>query len=58
MAKDTTGFISNRILIPLFSQAVRMLEPGFSSAGDIDLLHTLSFGHSMGPLALLDLSLV
>jgi 3-hydroxybutyryl-CoA dehydrogenase len=54
MAKDAAGFISNRILTPFLLNAIRMLESGFASAEDIDLLHTLGLGHPMGPLTLLD----
>jgi len=57
MAKDAAGFVLNRNLTPLLLKTVRMFESGFVSAEDIDLLHTLGLGHSMGPLALLDLSL-
>jgi 3-hydroxybutyryl-CoA dehydrogenase len=55
MAKDAAGFVSNRILTPFLLNAIRMLENGFASAEDIDILHTLGLGHPMGPLALLDL---
>ena len=55
IAKDAAGFISNRILTPFLLNAVRMLESGFASAEDIDLINALGLGHPMGPLALLDL---
>ena len=55
MARDAAGFVSNRILTPFLLNAVRMLESGFASAEDIDVLHTLGLGHPKGPLALLDL---
>jgi 3-hydroxybutyryl-CoA dehydrogenase len=55
VARDAAGFLSNRILTPFLLNAVRMLEGGYTTAEDIDLLHTLGLGHPMGPLALLDL---
>lgn len=54
-AKDTPGFIVNRLLVPYMVDAVRALERGVASVTDIDLGMKLGAGHPIGPLALLDL---
>jgi 3-hydroxybutyryl-CoA dehydrogenase len=54
VAKDTPGFIVNRLLIPYILDAVRLLESGVASAEEIDAGMKLGCGHPMGPLALLD----
>jgi 3-hydroxybutyryl-CoA dehydrogenase len=53
-AKDTPGFIVNRLLVPYLLEAVRVLESGVASRDDIDQGMQLGCGHPMGPLALLD----
>lgn len=53
-ARDTTGFIVNRLLVPYMLDAVRVLESGVASKEDIDEGMKLGCGHPMGPLALLD----
>ena len=54
--KDTPGFIVNRILMPLFIEAMRILEEGIASPEDIDRAAKLGLNHPMGPLALADLT--
>jgi 3-hydroxybutyryl-CoA dehydrogenase len=54
--KDTPGFIVNRVLMPLFIEAMRILEEGIASAEDIDRAVKLGLNHPMGPLALADLT--
>jgi 3-hydroxybutyryl-CoA dehydrogenase len=54
-ATDTTGFIVNRLLVPYLLEAVRLLESGIASKGDIDQAMKLGCGYPMGPFALLDL---
>jgi 3-hydroxybutyryl-CoA dehydrogenase len=54
IAKDTPGFVVNRLLIPYLLDAVRLLESGTATREDIDHGMTLGCGHPMGPLALLD----
>jgi 3-hydroxybutyryl-CoA dehydrogenase len=54
IAKDTPGFIVNRLLTPFILNAIRMLEAGIASRDDIDTSFTLAFGWSMGPLAMAD----
>ncbi len=54
-AKDTPGFIVNRLLVPYMVDAVRALERGVGTVADIDAGMRLGAGHPMGPLALTDL---
>ncbi len=53
-AKDTPGFIVNRLLVPYLLDAVRVLEAGVATREDIDEGMKLGCGHPMGPLTLLD----
>ncbi len=55
VAKDTPGFIVNRLLIPYLLHAVRIYEDGLATREDIDTAIKLGLNHPMGPLALLDL---
>jgi 3-hydroxybutyryl-CoA dehydrogenase len=52
---DSPGFASSRLGIVLGLEAIRMLEQGVASAGDIDTAMKLGYGHPMGPLELTDL---
>ena len=54
LAKDTSGFVVNRLLIPYLLDAVNALEQGVASVADIDRGMELGTGHPMGPFALLD----
>ena len=54
-ARDTPGFVVNRILIPTLIDAVRVLDEGTASAEDIDAGMKLGTGWPIGPLALIDL---
>jgi 3-hydroxybutyryl-CoA dehydrogenase len=53
-ARDTTGFVVNRLLVPYLLDAIRMLEAGVASREDIDNAMKLGCGYPMGPLTLLD----
>jgi 3-hydroxybutyryl-CoA dehydrogenase len=53
-AKDRTGFIVNRLLVPYLLDAVRALEQGVGSIADVDEAMKLGCGHPMGPFTLLD----
>jgi 3-hydroxybutyryl-CoA dehydrogenase len=53
-AKDTPGFIVNRLLIPYILDAVRVFENGLATREDIDTAIKLGLNHPMGPLTLLD----
>jgi 3-hydroxybutyryl-CoA dehydrogenase len=54
VAKDTPGFIVNRLGTPLMVEAVRMLENGIATKEDIDRGMKLGMNFPMGPLTLLD----
>ncbi|MGD8625625.1 MAG: 3-hydroxybutyryl-CoA dehydrogenase [Anaerolineae bacterium] len=53
-AKDTPGFIVNRLFIPYILDAVRVYENGLASKEDIDTAIKLGLNHPMGPLTLID----
>ncbi|HET9274621.1 MAG TPA: 3-hydroxybutyryl-CoA dehydrogenase [Gemmatimonadales bacterium] len=53
-ARDSAGFIVNRLLIPYLLDAIRALETGVASPQDIDTGMKLGCGYPMGPLTLLD----
>ncbi len=55
IARDTPGFIVNRIQLPFRLDAIRMLEAGIATREDIDTALTLGLAHPMGQLALQDL---
>jgi len=54
MAKDTPGFIFNRLLVPYMMNAIRLLESGVASAEDIDTTMRLGLSCPWGPLEMLD----
>jgi len=53
-AKDTSGFIVNRLLVPYMLDAIRCLEQGLATTEDIDKGMTLGTGYPMGPFVLCD----
>lgn len=55
VARDSYGFIVNRILLPLLNEAFFALGEGIGSVEDIDKGVQLGLGHPMGPLTLADL---
>ncbi len=55
IAKDTPGFIVNRLLFTYLLEAIRMLEAGTATKEDIDAAISLGLNHPMGPLTLADL---
>ncbi len=54
LAKDTPGFIVNRLLLPYLADAARMLEAGIATREDIDAAVNLGLNYPMGPLTLMD----
>ena len=52
---DSSGFVSNRILMPMINEAVFCLADGVATAEAIDKIMTLGMAHPMGPLSLADL---
>jgi 3-hydroxybutyryl-CoA dehydrogenase len=53
-AKDKTGFIVNRLLVPYMLDAIRAFENGVGSIEEIDAAMRGGAAHPMGPLQLLD----
>jgi len=53
-ARDTSGFVVNRLLVPYMLDAIRAVEQDVASVEDIDTGMRLGAGHPMGPLTLLD----
>ena len=54
-AVDYSGFIANRILMPMINEAIYCLYHGVGTREDIDTVMKLGMNHPMGPLALADL---
>ena len=54
-AKDSPGFISNRILCPMINEAIFALQEGVGTREAIDTVMKLGMNHPMGPLSLCDL---
>jgi 3-hydroxybutyryl-CoA dehydrogenase len=54
-AKDTPGFIVNRIARPFYGEAIKMYEEGIASFADIDHAMRTIGGFRMGPFELMDL---
>jgi 3-hydroxybutyryl-CoA dehydrogenase len=53
-AKDKTGFIVNRLLVPYMLDAIRAYEEGVGSIEEIDAAMRGGAAHPMGPFTLLD----
>jgi 3-hydroxybutyryl-CoA dehydrogenase len=53
-ARDSGGFIVNRLLVPYLLDSIRALEEGVGSVVDIDNSMKLGCGYPMGPFTLLD----
>ncbi len=54
-ARDTPGFIVNRIARPFYLEALRLLADGVASVDTIDRIVRAAGGFRMGPFELLDL---
>ncbi|MDG2146864.1 MAG: 3-hydroxyacyl-CoA dehydrogenase family protein [Flavobacteriaceae bacterium] len=55
VSKDSPGFISNRILMPMINEAIETLRQNVAGVDDIDSVMCLGMAHPMGPLKLADL---
>ena len=55
LAKESPGFIVNRILVPYINEAANVFQEGIASAAEIDKAMKLGAGMPMGPLALADM---
>jgi 3-hydroxybutyryl-CoA dehydrogenase len=53
-ARDKTGFIVNRLLVPYLLDAIRAYEEGVGTVDQIDNAMKAGTGHPMGPFTLLD----
>ena len=53
-AKDKTGFIVNRLLVPFILDAIRAYEEGAGTIEQIDMALKAGANHPMGPLTLAD----
>jgi 3-hydroxybutyryl-CoA dehydrogenase len=54
--KDSPGFIVNRIMIPHFIEAVKIVEEGIASVQDVDVAVKNGLNYPMGPFELMDLT--
>lgn len=54
VAKDTPGFIVNRVARPFYGEAIRILEEGIADAPTIDWAMRELGGFRMGPFQLMD----
>lgn len=52
---DSSGFVTNRVMMLTVNEAIYLLQEGVSTAPDIDKLFKKCFGHKMGPLETTDL---
>lgn len=52
--RDSPGFISNRVLLPMINEAIFALYEGVATRESIDGIMKLGMNHPMGPLALAD----
>jgi 3-hydroxybutyryl-CoA dehydrogenase len=52
--RDTPGFIVNRVMIPQFIEAIRLVEEGVASKEDVDTAVKLGLNYPMGPFELQD----
>ena len=55
LAKDTPGFIVNRVARPFYGEAIRLYEEGVADIPTIDWAMTELGGFRMGPFQLMDL---
>jgi len=54
IAKDTPGFIVNRVARPFYGEAIRILEEGIADCATIDFAMVSLGGFKMGPFQLMD----
>jgi 3-hydroxybutyryl-CoA dehydrogenase len=54
--KDSPGFIVNRIMIPHFLEAIKIVEEGIASIEDVDKAVKNGLNYPMGPFELMDLT--
>ncbi len=54
LAKESPGFIVNRLLMPMINEAIFLVSEGVASIKDIDTAMKLGASHPLGPLELAD----
>jgi 3-hydroxybutyryl-CoA dehydrogenase len=54
VVNDYSGFIANRILMPMINEAIYSLYEGVAEVREIDTVMRLGMAHPMGPLQLAD----
>jgi len=54
VVNDYSGFIANRILLPMINEAIYSLYEGVAGVEEIDTVMKLGMAHPMGPLQLAD----
>ncbi len=52
--KDSPGFVSNRVLMPMINEAIFCVYEGAATPENVDEIMKLGMGHPMGPLRLAD----
>ena len=55
IVKDSPGFVSNRVLMPMINEAIFCVQDGIATAEGVDTVMKLGMRHPLGPLALADL---
>ena len=55
LSRDISGFIVNRVLMPMLNEACFALYEGIGSVEDMDVAIQLGLKHPMGPFSLMDL---
>lgn len=53
--KDSPGFIVNKLLLPYFNEAVKLVEEGVATPEDIDTAARYGLNYPMGPFQMLDM---
>ncbi|MEK4031238.1 3-hydroxyacyl-CoA dehydrogenase family protein [Pseudobacillus sp. FSL P4-0506] len=56
LKKEISGFIANRLLGKLVDEALFLLENGYATHEEIDLVCTKALNHPIGPFSLMDLT--
>jgi 3-hydroxybutyryl-CoA dehydrogenase len=54
VVNDYSGFVANRILMPMINEAITTLFEGVAGVSEIDTVMKLGMAHPMGPLQLAD----
>jgi 3-hydroxybutyryl-CoA dehydrogenase len=55
VARDSPGFVVNRVLIPMINEAINCVYENVATPEDVDAMMKLGAAHPIGPLSLADL---